>query len=368
MNIFIWLSHKKIAQLIEYNLAFTVGLFLAFAIVTKVSQATRTTFIVSTGFSFLLFVILLLSGKNLNNSMVLVVGICSGAIIGAYYSGYNMLTTFLTTKSNCSWFVALGESLGNLLSIVVPVLTGWMLSTLGFPTVFTVMVVITLLQFALIVKLPNFTRIPFAPRARRKNKWSKKHFVIFTVLLSFGYLNTLYQFGSGWIWYQFNSNISTVGFFNTLLSLLLVVGYLSTKKIQIWISENLQIAIGMTGILIGFFLFAGMQKWSLAIGLSIISISIPLFWVPIQGQQFTWIKKWSSQHEEECSYRNIGNWLIWREFSMALGRILLFLIFILSPSLIHKVAFNLVSVIALLFVLVLTFGIMISRSLSENGT
>lgn len=328
LNIFLWDEGKSFWGIGVFNLFSVSSIFLGSIAGAFLLQflGTRSTFMISSILALGLFIYLFQTGQAMENILP-VLGILYGGYIGLFYIGFNLQILWLSRLGNRSYLLGIESTIATLAQLLTPFCAGLFITNQGYSHTFLVIIGLLLLQFLLSASIPNM---------KLKEPYRKRYFFLaenehmakmgFTSA-AYGFYFSFVQMSYGLFFFFFLQDEFQLGSWNLLFG--------AISSFMFWLvgrslkQSNRDIILGMgmiSSVMVTLTLLLSAAPWFILFNL-IVSVSLPLMWIPAKSLHYTQM----AGDEAGAKKRKLGEMmqrLVFREFSISLGRICFFLLMI----------------------------------------
>ncbi len=332
LTTYIWKQHNSlmiVGGFQAFSFLFTfVGIIIGAYLIKW--QGSRVNFLCSSMIALILYVFLI-NIPSPSISYVSIAGIFNGLYIGLFFAGMNFYSLWFSQHEELSGVISLQYFINASVQLLIPPFAGWLIYTNGYQLAFLLAVFIIMIQMTCSVLTPQIRiRYPFRKKGFfiPENK-QMRHLGLSAASFGFFYA---FVFMSVSVFVYLNvQNESTLGELNMLFALLTVVTYfiLGKKLLQPY-----RETIGILGVIIStvvtFTLFFP-YPLSFIVFNVIISVSLPMMWIPTFTLHFSTIKN-QVQLSNANPLTKMMELLVFREFYLCIGRVLFLLLLIVSVT------------------------------------
>lgn len=326
INIYIWKHHTSLVHVAWFQFFSFLFVFIGFlcgALAIRM-LGSRINFLLCSMVALSLYIYLLF-GKI--DSLVDLTwgGMLNGLYIGLFYAGLNFYSIWFAGKNDLSRVISLQYIINGLAQMITPPVIGWVIYSHGYSTTFTLAVGILLLQTLLSVA---------TPQVRIRNDFMKKGFFIPSnrqlgymgvSAASFGFFYAFVHMSVGVFVYLFLKDEWLLGEWNMVFALLsLVTYYILGRRLM---QSHYEI-VGTIGVLVSTLVTMTLffsYPISFVVFNAVISVFLPLMWVPTYSNQLDTIRNQAIQSNAN-SLTKMMELLVFREFSLCAGRLAFFTI------------------------------------------
>jgi YQGE family putative transporter len=256
-------------------------------------------------------------------------GMLNGVYIGLFYAGLNFYSLWFSTRSNLSIAVSLKYIITGTAQMITPPVAGWIIHTQGYDAAFTAALVVLGLQALFSIATPQVRiRSPF----RRKDFFlpsTRSMRYVGVSAASFGFFYAFVHMSIGVFFYLFLKDEWVLGEWNALFALLSICTYLFVGKMLMRTKKEIFGTLGvLASTIVTLTLFVPTSA-SFIIFNAVVSVSLPMMWVPAYTKQFAVIQKQVENSNANPLSKMMGL-LVFHEFSLTMGRAAFFLLMMVS--------------------------------------
>ncbi len=333
MNIYLWDTGKSFWNIGVFNLFSVVSIFLASLLGAYFLQwmGTRSTFIGSSILALFLFSYLFLSGPN-KASVLPLLGMLYGGYVGLFYIGFNLHILWLSKNSNRSLLIGLESTITTLAQLLTPLCAGLFITRQGYPHTFLLITCLLLFQFVLSFRIPSM---------RMKERYRKRYFFLAEnermaqigfASASYGFYFAFVQMSYGLFFYFLIQDELQLGLWNFIFGGVSAFMYWFVGRTLNQTNRDIFLSMGMiASMVITLTLLLSAPFWFVLFNLTV-SVSLPMLWIPTKATHYTQMIDIAEQYEKESGSRlgRMMQLLVFREFSISLGRICFFLLMVMG--------------------------------------
>jgi MFS family permease len=340
LSIYIWKHHANLItvgwfQLCSFLFIFLGVLFGAFMIRWV---GSRITFLASSLtalglYSFLIF------GSIDSLASISFAGMVNGLYIGLFYAGLNFYSLWFSEQEQISKVISLQYLINGIVQLITPPLAGWIIHIKGYDAAFLVAVIILFVQALCSTATPQ---VRIRSSFRRRQFFIPENRKIGYVGLSsasFGFFYAFVHMSVSIFIYMFVQNEWTLGEWNMLFALCSVITYFILGKSLL---QPYQEILGTLGVLVSTVMTLTLfvpYPTSFIVFSAVISVSLPMMWIPSFTHQFQTIRQ-QVQRSSANPLTKMMQLLVFREFSLCLGRIAFLTLLILNFTFVHHHALS----------------------------
>jgi len=333
MNIYLWTHGKSFWNIGVFNLFSVHSIFLCSLVGALALHrwGTRSTFIFSSLLALCLFSYLFISDLS-EMSVIPILGLLYGGYIGLFYIGFNLQILWLSRDENRSTLVGLESTLGTLAQLLTPVAAGYFITTQGYKEAFLFIIGLLVLQFFLSLRIPMM---------RTTAGFRKRYFFLaenetmadlgFTSA-AYGFFYAFIQMSYGLFLFFLVRDELQLGVWNFIFGGVSALMYWMVGRMLKQSNREIMLGMGMLSCtIITLTLLVPVPELFILFNL-VISVSLPMLWVPAKSMHYTQMvilaKKLTDSNESRLG--KMIQFLVFREFSISLGRILFFLLIVIG--------------------------------------
>ncbi|MDQ0340150.1 hypothetical protein J2S00_002955 [Caldalkalibacillus uzonensis] len=332
LNIFVWKQHASLVLLGFFQMCsfaftfagFVLGAYLMYRL------GSRLNFLLSSVAACTLYLYLLLGTFDQLVAIGLA-GALNGLYIGLFFAGLNFYSLWFSDQDGLSWVMSLQYIINGLAQLLTPPLAGWIIYHQGYDAALITTLSILGCQTVSSVLTPR-VRIPQAYRRRGFVMPANRRMgYVGLSAASFGFFFAFVHMSLSIFIYLFLQNEWHVGEWNMLFALLSVLTYFIVGH---QLLARFHHMIASLGVLVS--TVVTLTLWvpsplTFIVFNAVISISLPMLWVPSYTNQFATIR-----HQVERAKANpltkMMELLVYREFWLCVGRLAFFAFFMLVFS------------------------------------
>jgi YQGE family putative transporter len=336
LNIYIWKQHSSLITVGWFQIFSFLFVFFGFLCGAFVIRwaGSRINFLLSSTMALGLYTFLFIGNID-SFSHIALAGLMNGMYIGLFFAGLNFYSLWFSERDNVSKIISLQYIINGAVQFITPPIAGWIIHTKGYEAAFLTAIVILLVQTLCSTATPQVKiRNPF----RRKGFFVPENRNMRNVGLasaSFGFFYAFVHMSISIFIYMFVQNEWTLGEWNMLFAVFSVITYFFLGKS---LMRPYQETLGTLGVIISTIvtltLFVPYPAAFIVFN-AVISVSLPMMWVPSFTHHFNTIR-----HEVQLSSANpltkMMQLLVFREFSLCLGRLTFLMILIFNLTFIHQ--------------------------------
>lgn len=328
VSVYMWKLTSNMTSLISYNIVEKTGVMVNFILASHLAKRKGINSTLRIGIiSQLILYILILLLKGKAASLLMVLGLVSGIGSGFYFYAVNNLIYYLTDNKNRGYFLGVSGALTAIMGTLAPLISGYIISKgdkfVGYYKVFfcsfilfTLCVIFTVfLENIIMEKEFKFKRV----YENRKNKYVK---VIMCTHTFLGLRDGAFTLALSLITYNILKNEFNMGKLNVVAS---ITGIVSTYIVGYILNKRNMKYVFLIGVVMNivstFILFAYPSFIGIVIN-AIMNSMFNCFWsIPSTNLSF--------KFTGECGKKdnNVGDYMIAREFPLALGRVISLIVF-----------------------------------------
>ncbi|EGL83489.1 hypothetical protein CathTA2_0954 [Caldalkalibacillus thermarum TA2.A1] len=332
LNIFVWKQQASLVLLGFFQLCSFLFTFIGFALGAYVIHKTgsRLNLIISSLTALTLYLYLLLGSFD-HPPSIAVAGVLNGLYIGLFFAGLNFYSLWFAEQDRLTWVMSLQYVLSGLAQLFTPPVAGWLILHLGYDAAF---------MAALSVLGCQTLSSVLTPQVRISQAYRRKGFFIpatrrmgFVGLsaASFGFFFSFVHMSLSIFIYCFLHNEWHVGEWNMLFACLSVLTYFVLGCQLLQSCQHLLASLGVLASTIMTFTLFIPSPLVFIIFNAVISISLPMLWVPALTKQFETIRL-HVRLSTANPLTKMMELLVFREFWLCVGRMLFFILFMLAFS------------------------------------
>lgn len=340
LSIYIWKHHANLItvgwfQLCSFLFIFLGVLFGAFLIRWV---GSRINFLTSSLTALSLYIFLILGSID-SLLTISLAGMVNGLYIGLFYAGLNFYSLWFSEQDNVSKVISLQYFINGIVQLVTPPLAGWIIYSKGYDAAFLVAVSILFIQTLCST---------VTPQVRIRRSFRRKQFFIpenrkmgFVGLssASFGFFYAFVHLSVSVFIYMFIQNEWVLGEWNMLFALCSVITYFILGRSLLQPYGEI---FGTLGVIISTVITLSLfipYPTTFIVFSAVISVSLPMMWIPSFTRQFQAIQQ-EVQRSSANPLTKMMQLLVFREFSLCLGRIAFLILLIINFTLIHHHALS----------------------------
>lgn len=271
-------------------------------------------------------------------------GIMNGLYMGLFFAGLNFYSLWFSGKDQLSKVISYQYIINGVMQFCTPLLAGWVIHVKGYETAFFTAILFLCIQTLFSTATPQVKiRYPY----HRKGFFipeNRKMGYVGAGAASFGFFYAFIHMSVSIFIYMFVQSEWILGEWNMLFALCSIITYFLVGRTFMQPYKEIVGTLGvLTSTVITLTLFVPYPAAFIVFN-AIISVSLPMMWIPSFTQQFQTI-----QHQVQQSRANpltkMMQLLVFREFSLCLGRVFFLIVlifnltFITLPSLALTIIF-----------------------------
>lgn len=333
MNVYLWNRAGAYWHIGVFNLFSVQSIFLSSlcgAYALK-KWGTRSAFIISSLLALGLFSYLFVSDLS-RPSAIPVLGALYGSYIGLFYIGFNLFMLRLSNVKNRSLLVGLESALATMAQLLTPVAAGYLIAARGYRSAFLIIICLLCSQLVLSARTPKMTIL---------GNFSKRNFFLAEnetmarlgfSSAAYGFLYAFIQMSYGLFFYFFTRDELSLGWWNLLFGAVSSVMFWLVGK---WLNQsNREIVLRMgmiSATIVSLGLFVPVPELFILFNL-VISVSLPLLWIPTKTTHYEQMARLARETSgtDDHLLGKMTQLLVFREFSISLGRIAFFLFIVIG--------------------------------------
>ncbi|WP_134704406.1 MFS transporter [Ammoniphilus sp. YIM 78166] len=355
INIFLWNQGKSLRTIGIYNLTVFTFLFIGYLFGSYVMKWTnsRMALFLSALVLATVFVFLLLQQENIVQYVV-PLGALYGLATGMYFSGFNLFSVLLTNAENRQFFVGMEQLTERLSALVTPILFSYLIMWFSYTDTFRMILVLLVIQTLVSLFTPLY-HSDFRLRSFNYRETWRQYKLILISILAFGFLQSVIQLAGSVLLFSFIQQETVIGWLNTLFALVGIMTVIFLSR-TFPVKRKLRIAyIGAITTTLTVPLLLIEDKWFLIVFNLLVSIALPLLWVPVSVTHFGKIKQIACQSDVVCEPSSTIHYLMIREGMLSIGRASFYLLLILGFDFkhgLHLIPIILVSMMIPVFIFI----------------
>lgn len=333
LNVYLWDSGKSFWNIGVFNLFSVVSIFLASLLGAYLLQwmGTRSTFICSSLLALFLFFYLFQQGENAI-TVVPLLGMLYGGYVGLFYIGFNLQILWLSKESNRSFLIGLESAITTMAQLLTPLCAGFFITSYGYPSTFLLITGLLLIKFIFSFRI--------APM-RMKESYRKRFFFLAEsekmaqmgfASAAYGFYFAFVQMSYGLFFYFLIQDELHLGFWNFIFGGVSGFMYWFVGRTLKQTNRDIFLGMGMiASMVITLTLLLSAPFWFVLFNLTV-SVSLPMLWIPTKSNHYALMVKIAEQYEKKAGNRlgRMMQLLVFREFSISLGRICFFLLMVIG--------------------------------------
>jgi hypothetical protein len=331
INIYVWKQAASLFSVGLFQLFSFLFVFLGFMLGAYVIYffGSRVNFLFSSLLSLVLYVFLFQTGDITSVYTIILIGILNGSYIGLFFSGLNFYSIWFSKKSQLSNTISLQYIINGFAQIISPLFLGWTIHTYSYNHAFAIAIGILFVQTLFSILTPQ---VRFRDRFQQRRFFlpkNRKFGFLGISAASFGFFFAFIQMSLSIFMFNFLQNEWDLGEWNTFFALLTILTYTILSKSLLRPYEEILGTIGVIlSTIITFVLFIP-SPLSFIVFNAIISVSLPMMWRPTYAKQFKAIQN-ESAHASTNPLTMTMELLVYREFTLCIGRVAFFLLLLSS--------------------------------------
>lgn len=331
LNIYVWEHNTTLYSVGLFQFSSFLFIFLAFMAGAYVIYffGSRVNFLLSSILSLSLYVFLMYSGELSSISSIILAGALNGCYIGLFFSGLNFYSIWFSEQSRIANIIGYQYIINGTAQIITPFCLGWIIYTYSYQHAFILAIMILFLQtiFSTITPQVRF-RSPFQQK-RFFMPENRKIRYLGVSAASFGFFFAFVQMSLSIFIFNFLQNEWDLGGWNMVFAFLTIITYLLLGSSLLKQFEELIGTIGVIlSTIITFILFIP-SPIAFIVFNAIVSVSLPMMWRPSFAHQFKTIKDQSGRTSSNPLSKTM-ELLVYREFSLCIGRLGFFILLVAS--------------------------------------
>ncbi|HJV44569.1 MAG TPA: MFS transporter [Bacillota bacterium] len=353
LNVFLWDHGQTFRGIGVFNLFSVFSIFLFSLLGAYLLQVfgTRATFMTSSILAFFLFFFLLTNTKSLP-SLLPLLGMLYGGYVGLFYVGFNLMLIWLSHDSRRQYFIGLESAVATTAQLLTPLASGLFIVSYGYQPIFLIILGIVLIQILICLQIPQ---LKTNQRYQRRSFFLPENLQMAKLGFSssaYGFYFAFIQMSYGLFIYFFIQDEFRLGSWNFIFGLISAIMYWIVGKHLNQSNQDLMLGLGMiASIIVTTTLMLSEPFWFILFNLTI-SVSLPLLWIPTKTCHFTQIKR-QAKTKSTAHLERMIQFLVFREFSISLGRLLFFVLTLSSFELGIGISYYTMIILAVL----MPFGI-----------
>ncbi|RKD24641.1 hypothetical protein BEP19_09715 [Ammoniphilus oxalaticus] len=333
MNIYLWSRGKSFWQIGVFNLFSVQAIFfssLCGAYALK-RWGTRSTFLLSSLLALGLFGYLFVFNVA-KPSLIPTLGLLYGGYIGLFYIGFNLQILWLSNDKNRSLLVGLESAFATLAQLLTPLLAGYFIAARGYRDSFMLIIGLLILQLLISSRVP---------RIRATGGYRKRYFFLAEnetmarlgfSSAAYGFLAAFIQMSYGLFFYFLVQNEWRLGIWNFVFGGVSATMFWLVGKQLKQTNREILLSMGMLmATIVTLSLLLPVPQLFILFNL-VISVSLPMIWVPAKSSHYTQMIEIANQSNKQQTSRlgKMMQLLVFREFSISLGRIVFFMLIVIG--------------------------------------
>lgn len=340
LNIYIWKLHSSLITVGWFQIFSFLFVFFGFLCGAFLIRwaGSRINFLVSTTIALSLYIFLFAGSIN-SFSHIAVAGMMNGMYIGLFFAGLNFYSLWFSERDNVSKVISLQYIINGVVQFITPPMAGWIIHTKGYEAAFLTAIVILLIQTFCSTATPQ---VKIRSSFRRKGFFVPENQHMRNVGLasaSFGFFYAFVHMSISIFIYMFVQNEWTLGEWNMLFAIFSVITYFFLGKS---LMRPYQESLGTLGVIISTIITLTLfvpYPAAFIVFNAVISVSLPMMWIPSFTHQFNTIRQ-QVQLSSANPLTKTMQLLVYREFSLCLGRLAFLFILIFNLTFIHHVSLS----------------------------
>lgn len=342
LNIFIWKHHSSMTMLGWFHVCSFSFIFIGFLVGAYLIKwfGSRINLMFSSFIALLLYTYLSF-GSFETIIGVGVAGIINGTYIGLFFAGLNFYSIWFSTHSELPKVISLQYIISGTAQLLTPPIAGWIIYYYGYDRAFEVAI--------LILSIQSLTSI-MTPQVRiRSPYWRKSFFIPSYAQMkplglsasSFGFFFAFVHMSLSIFVYLFLHNEWQLGELNSIFAILSLMTYFILGRTLLQPYYRL---IAVFGIIVSTVVTLSLfvpSPLTFIVFNAVISVSLPMLWVPSFTEHFQTIRELVKQSRAN-PLTKMMELLVFREFSLCVGRVTFFIVLIICFSFLEQQALALI--------------------------
>lgn len=333
MNIYLWTHGKSFWNIGVFNLFSVQSIFLCSLLGAFVLHrwGTRSTFLFSSLLALSLFGYLFVTDLS-DQTVYPILGLLYGGYIGLFYIGFNLQILWLSKDKNRSFLIGLESALGTLAQLLTPVAAGYFIISQGYKEAFVFIMGLLVLQLLFSLRIPVMkTTVRYRKRYFFLAENKTMADVGFTSA-AYGFFYAFIQMSYGLFFYFLVKDELQLGIWNFVFGGVSALMFWFVGRMLKQSNREIFIGMGMLSCtIVTLTLLFPVPELFVLFNL-VISVSLPMLWVPTKSIHFTQMialaKDLTSTNENRLG--KMIQLLVFREFSISLGRVVFFLLIVMG--------------------------------------
>ena len=329
-NIYIWKHHDNLITLGWFQLCSFLFTFVGFLIGAHLIHraGSRMNFLGSAVVALILYSSLIwMSFQSL--AAIGIAGLLNGLYVGLFFAGLNFYSLWFAEQKQVPRIFGLQYMVSGSGQLLTPPLAGWLIYWKGYDLAFLAAVSIVTVQAVFSLATPR-VKIPYPFQRRRFFVPVDKNmsWVGFSAA-SFGFFFAFVNMSLSIFVYLFVQNEWDVGEWNTLFALLSILTYFFLGKSMLKSHHEMIATLGIIFTTVVTVTLLVPAPFIFIIFNAVISVSLPMFWIPSFTRQFDIIHR-QVQRSSANPLTTMMELLVYREFTLCLGRLAFFILLMIT--------------------------------------
>lgn len=249
--------------------------------------------------------------------------------MGLFYVGFNLMLIWLAEDAKRDFYIGLESAIATVAQLLTPLGSGLLIVHFGYHYVFSAVLALVCFQLLFSFQIPLIRttgryrkRAFFLPANKEMAKMGLSS-------AAYGFYFSFIQMSYGLFIYFTIQDEFHLGSWNFMFGLISTLMYWLVGKLLSQSNRDLFISMGMiASLVVTMGLLLSEPVWFILFNITV-SASLPLLWIPAKALHFDNIKKQAAGASSPRLEAMIP-YLVFREFSISLGRIVFFLITVLG--------------------------------------
>jgi YQGE family putative transporter len=329
MNVFLWNTGMSFRHIGIFNMFSVTSIFLASLAGAYLLQrfGSRATFVLSSLLALVLFGYLFQTSQTLS-SLLPFLGILYGSYVGLFYIGFNLHLLWSAGERNRAYLLGIESAITTAAQLLTPLSAGFFIVHYGYDHTFLVIGGLLLLQLSFSSVMPGL---------KMEGGYRKRFFFLAEneVMANIGFSSAAYGFYFSFVQMSFGLFLYLIvksefdlGSWNLLFGGISAFMFWLVGRVLKQSNYEVLLSMGMiASVIVTLTLLLSAPHWFILFNL-VISASLPLLWLPAKSTHYAQMKRGSKKHIGKLMQN-----LVFREFSISLGRVVFFLIMIFGLDL-----------------------------------
>ncbi|MFC4767682.1 MFS transporter [Effusibacillus consociatus] len=330
INLYLWSVFKNFSRLGQYNLTVALFTLIGFVLGMYVIRLRNIRYSLAGAILCMLtlFLLLVFREKEIVEWLFLL-GSLYGSSLGMYYSGFNLISFFLTGKEERDLFFGREQMLNRFVSLVTPLTFSFIVFWFGYKGAFSLISSILMITVLLTFFIPKIKTDFTVVNLRYREVWQEYKNVLLSIT-GFGFLQSWIQIASSVFLFFYLTDSTRVGLWNSVFATIGIgMGYWMSKFSKP--KNRKYLALTGTILLSGAALIIFFPKaWTVLAFNVLAALTLPMIWLPITVVHYNRISDLSCPSIDNCRIGLSAHYLVIREFMLNLGRVLFFLLMALG--------------------------------------